>query len=157
MQPCALIIPYSNMKLLKTFNNFTIPQYPWCNVSKLRLPHMIVLIWLIVGYNNMATTLGVGNFISIFECDIGWWSYCIERFVIVTWQQLWELKTSFPFLNMILNDGVTTLKYLHFNHFFKNNAGYCARIHYAHGRHYLCILVIISGGGFWGNISNFLT
>jgi len=32
----------------------------------------------------MATTLGVGNFISIFKCDIGRWSHSIERFVIVT-------------------------------------------------------------------------
>jgi len=28
MWPCALIIPYSNMKLLKTLNNFTTPQNP---------------------------------------------------------------------------------------------------------------------------------
>jgi hypothetical protein len=96
----------------------------------------------------MATTLGVGNFISIFEHDIGQWSYCIERFVIVTWQQLWELETSSPLLNTILDDGVTALKYLHFNPLFLDDAGCCARIHYAHGRHYLCILVITGGGGF---------
>jgi hypothetical protein len=96
----------------------------------------------------MAATLGVGNFISIFEHDIGQWSYCIERFAIVTWQQLWELETSSPLLNMILNDGVTVLKYLHFTLLFSNDASYYAGIHYAHGKHYLCIMVIISGGRF---------
>jgi hypothetical protein len=96
----------------------------------------------------MATTLRVGNFISASEHDIGQWSYYIERFAIVTWQQLWELETSSPLLNMILDDGVTILKYLHFNPLFSDNAGYCARTHYAHGKHYLCILVIISGGRF---------
>jgi hypothetical protein len=28
MQPCAFIIPYSNMKLLKTLNNLTTLKYP---------------------------------------------------------------------------------------------------------------------------------
>jgi hypothetical protein len=28
MQPCAFIIPYSNMKLLKTLNNLTALEYP---------------------------------------------------------------------------------------------------------------------------------
>jgi hypothetical protein len=96
----------------------------------------------------MVATLGVGNFISIFEHDIGRWNYCIERFVIITWQQLWELETSSPLLNMILNNRVITLKYLHFNPFFLDDASYCARTHYAHGGHYLCILVVISGGEF---------
>jgi hypothetical protein len=96
----------------------------------------------------MATTLGVGKFISISECDIGQWSYCIERFVIVTWQQLWELENSSPLLNMILDDGIITLKYLHFNPLFSDDVGYCVGTHYAHGRHYLCILVVINGGRF---------
>jgi hypothetical protein len=49
---------------------------------------------------------------------------------------------------MILDDGIIALKYLHFNSLFSNNASYYAGTHYGHGRHYLCILVKISGRGF---------
>jgi hypothetical protein len=42
------------------------------------------------------------------------------------WQQLWELEISSPHLNMILNDGVIALKYLHFNPLFSDDAGYYA-------------------------------
>jgi len=47
---------------------------------------------------------------------------------------------------MILDYGVTALKNLHFNLLFSDNTGYYAGIHYAHGRHYLFILVVINGG-----------
>jgi hypothetical protein len=49
---------------------------------------------------------------------------------------------------MILDDGVIALKDLHFNLLFLDDACYCVGTHYAHGRHYLCILVVISGGEF---------
>jgi hypothetical protein len=30
-QPCAFIIPYFNMELVKAPNNITTFEYPWCN------------------------------------------------------------------------------------------------------------------------------
>jgi hypothetical protein len=47
---------------------------------------------------------------------------------------------------MILDDGVIALKDL-LNPLFLNDANYYVGIHYSHGRYYLCILVVINGGG----------
>jgi hypothetical protein len=37
------------MKLLKTPNSLTTLEYPWCNLKKLRLPHMVISIWFTIG------------------------------------------------------------------------------------------------------------
>ncbi len=48
-QPCAFIIPYYNLKQLKTLNNLTTLEYPSCNFLKLRLPHTVVSVWFTRG------------------------------------------------------------------------------------------------------------
>ncbi len=49
---------------------------------------------------------------------------------------------------MILDDGVTALKDLHFSPLFLDDASYYVGTHYAYGRCYMCILVVISGSEF---------
>ncbi len=46
MQPCAFIIPYSNMKLQKTLIFLSYSNILDVILKKMRLPHMVVLVWL---------------------------------------------------------------------------------------------------------------
>jgi hypothetical protein len=45
MQPCAFIIPYSNMKLQKTLIFLSYLNILDVILKKMRLPHMVVSVW----------------------------------------------------------------------------------------------------------------
>jgi hypothetical protein len=72
-QPWAFIILYSKTKLLETLNSFTTLKYPWCNFLKLKLPHMLVLVWFTIGSHGGEFYLTSWLHPSTFSYNSRWW------------------------------------------------------------------------------------
>jgi hypothetical protein len=89
---------YSNLKLPKPLNNLTTLEYPWCNFKKLKLPHMVVSIWLTIKQNTHMNCNFFQNkylIVSGQEGSFTWHSFMFD-FWFIYWPINWTYKQLIP-------------------------------------------------------------